>query len=82
MMAVIDAAHPALVNPVSQKTVSDDCACCGGGGPITVKIDVPKTGYLFAESIIGSVQIVNQSKASVRTLSCRLVQTAVHRTHS
>lgn len=79
-MSVIDAAHPALLNPVAQQKSSDDC-CCGGGGPITATVNIKKTGFLVSEPIIGSIQIVNQSSTTVRTLSCRLIQHATHRTH-
>lgn len=80
LMAVIDAAHPALVNPVAAERTTDDCSCCGGGGPITAKVSLEKNGFLTSECIKGKVSIKNDSAATIKILSCRLIQSAIHKT--
>ena len=82
LVAVIDASHPSLMNQVIPTKTTDDCSCCGGGGEITATATLGKTGFVMSELIVGNFSVTNNSKATISKIKCRLVQKAVHQTHS
>ncbi|KRT85286.1 hypothetical protein AMK59_1047, partial [Oryctes borbonicus] len=65
---------PALKNPAQETVERNFCCWCCSNGPLQIVLAIPRTGYLYGESIDVVVDVDNASKVDVIGLTLKFQQ--------